>query len=132
MGFKPKKGSGVYNMFDLLRMQDWGDYEKRKVDRCETGNLIVDTCEVLDQPDPYNFETAVRHKGYNNGEWIIVELYEVEAEALLGHKKWVKVMTSRDLPKQLVDVSKVLICQLKDKLDEGEENWRVFKRSRVG
>ena len=114
-------------MFDFLRMQDWGDYEKRKVERCETGNLIVDTCEVSDQPDPYNFETAVFHPDYNNGEWIIVELYEIEGEALLGHKKWVKVMTSDNLPKQLTDISKVAVCQFKDKL-EGGKDWRVFKR----
>ncbi|GAH34358.1 unnamed protein product, partial [marine sediment metagenome] len=60
------------NLFDLLREQNWADYEKRKVERYETDSLIVDTCEVYDQPSPYNFETAILHRRYNNGEWIIV------------------------------------------------------------
>ena len=119
------------DLFDLLRGQNWGDYGERKVERYETGSLIVDTCEVHDQPGPYNFETAIRHRGYNHGEWIIVELYEIEGGAILGHNKWVKVMTSKDLPKQLVDVSKVLVCQLKDKLYKGEESWRVFKEDKI-
>jgi len=115
------------NLFDLLRGQNWADYENRGVERYETDNLIVDTCEVHDQPDPYNFETAVSHRRYDNGEWIIVELYEVEAEAILGHNKWVKAMVSNGLPEQLVDVSKVTVCQFKDKLEKGK-NWRVFKK----
>ncbi len=92
-------------------------------------NLIIDTCEVYDQPSPYNFETAVSHRGYNNGEWIIVELYELEADAIIGHKKWVNVMTADNLPEQLVDVSKIIVCQLKDKLEKGE-GWRIFKRDK--
>lgn len=114
-------------LFNSLREQNWADYEKRKVERYEKDNLIVDTCEVYDQPSPYNFETAISYRGYNNGEWIIVELYEVEAEALLGHNKWVKAMVSDGLPKQLTDVSKVLVCRLKDRLGKGE-GWRVFKK----
>lgn len=114
------------NLFNLLRMQNWADYEKRKVERYEKDNLIVDTCEVYDQPSPYNFETAISHRGYRNGEWIIVELYEIEADAILGHNKWVKIMVSDNLPKQLVDVSRVIACQLKDKLEDGE-GWRIFK-----
>jgi len=114
-------------LFNLLRGQNWGDYENRGVERYETDSLIVDTCEVYDQPSPYNFETAILYRRYNNGEWIIVELYGIEAEAILGHNKWVKTMASNDLPEQLVDVSKVFVCQLKDKLEKGR-GWRVFKK----
>jgi len=117
----------VDNLFDLLRMQDWADYEKRKVERYETDSLMVDTCEIHDQPNTYNFETAVSHLGYNEGEWVIVELYETEAEAILGHKKWIKIMTSDNLPEQLTDVSKAAVCQFKDKLEEGED-WRIFRK----
>ncbi len=117
------------DLFNLLRGQNWADYENRGVERYEKDNLIVDTCEVHDQPSPYSFETAVSHRGYDNGEWIIVELYKLEAEAILGHNKWVKAMVSDDLPEQLVDVSKVTVCQLKDKLNKGK-NWRVFKKAK--
>lgn len=40
-------------------------------------------------------------------------------------------MVSKDLPEQLFDVSKVLVCQLKDKLEEGE-SWRIFKKEEGG
>lgn len=113
------------DLFNLLRMENWDNYEKRKVLSYEKDNLIVDTCEVHDQPNPYNFETAISHKGYRDGEWIIVEIYEIEANAILGHNKWVKIMTSDNLPEQLTDVSKIPVCKLKDRSEKG---WRVFKK----
>jgi len=113
------------DLFDLLRMENWDNYEKRKVESYGTGSLVVDTCEVHDQPNPYNFETAILHRRYNNGEWIIVELYEIEAKAILGHNKWVKTMVSDNLPGQLTDVSKITVCKLKDISEKG---WRVFKK----
>jgi len=115
------------DLFNLLKAQNWADYENRKVERYEKDGLIIDTCEVYDQPDPYSFETAISHRGYNNRGWVIVGLYEVEAEAILGHNKWVKAMVSDDLPKQLTDISKILVCRLKDRLEKGED-WRIFKK----
>jgi hypothetical protein len=85
-------------MFDFLFD---APYEERKVDRYEAIGLTVDTCSVNDGEHPY--ETAVAHKEYDSGEWIIVEAYDTKEEAQVGHDKWVKIMTTEPLPEKLVD-----------------------------
>lgn len=89
-------------MFDFLNMV--GNYEQRKVDRFEQDDLIIDTCAVNDIND-YDYETGIEHPSYNKGSWVIVEQYKTKAQAKKGHKNWIKIMTSKKLPKQLKDVS---------------------------
>lgn len=84
-------------MFGFIDM--FGTYESRAVDRYENGGVLVDTCRVTDGLHPY--ETAVVHPDY--GKMIIVEAYDSEATAKTGHARWVKIMTSKKLPKELVD-----------------------------
>jgi hypothetical protein len=88
-------------MFGFLNMLE--NYETRKVSRFEKDKLIIDTCAVTDSTKP--FETGIKHPNYNNSKWIIVELYATKREAQSGHNKWIKVMTSKKLPKTLKDVS---------------------------
>jgi len=119
----------VDDLFDFLF--DANNYEERKVERYEKDGLFVDTCEVSDQPEPYKFETAVAHPEYcNDDEMVIVQLYESEAEAILGHNKWVKLMTSKKLPDQLIDVSDIGLTKILDELEEEGENGRIFKRNK--
>jgi len=86
-------------MFDYLSMK--GNYEERKVACFEGDDFTVDTAAVTDSDQPY--ETGICHPKYNFGRWVIVEMYESKKEAKEGHDKWVSVMTSDDLPKELVD-----------------------------
>lgn len=109
-------------MFDFFNMV--GNYEERKVDNFQKGDLTIDTCRVTDSDK--DFETAIEHKSYNDGKWIIVELYDTKEEAQKGHDKWVKVMTKKKLPKTLKDVSSATIAKLGDL---GDKEWRTNKRS---
>ena len=104
-------------MFKFLDMMF--NYEDRKVDRYEEGNLIVDTCAVTDSDQPY--ETGVCHTLYNDGDWVIVEMYEDERSAKEGHDRWVKVMTDQVLPSKLEDVSTAEIEKL---CKMAKENWK--------
>lgn len=88
-------------MFGFMSMA--GNYEDRKVDRYEIKDLIISTCSVNDSDHPY--ETAISHKSYNDGHWVIVEHYDDLESSKLGHSKWVKKMISKKLPKELKDVS---------------------------
>ncbi len=99
------------------------DYEGRKVDRYKVGDLFVSTVRVTDSAKP--FETGVVHPAYNNNEPIVVELYNTKEEAQEGHNKWVKIMTARKLPWQLVDVGSNGIAISRDVTDKG---WRIKEK----
>ena len=103
-------------MFDFLSMA--GNYEERKVSRYDEGDLFVDTCHVTDSDQDY--ETAVEHPRYNDGNMVIVEMYDTEKEAQTGHDKWVEIMTKKSLPKELKDVSTASIAKLCNLLSESE------------
>ena len=113
-------------LFDFLSMG--GNYEERKVDRFEKGRLVIDTCAVADSDQ--SFETAVGHPKYNKGDWVVVEMYDSRKEAQIGHKKWIKKMTAKNLPKELADVSTAETARLCDSA-YGGENWRNIKKGGV-
>lgn len=104
----------MFNFFDMV-----GNYEERKVDRYESGFLVIDTAAVTDSEMP--FETAVQHPKYNYGKWVIVETYMTKELAQEGHNRWVGTMTAEQLPDTLTDVSTAGVAQLLDIFSEG---WR--------
>ena len=106
-------------MFDFLDMIS--NYESRAIDRYEDDSLIIDTCSVTDANQPY--ETGICHPAYNNGDWVIVEMYDTREEAQAGHDRWVKTMTMKDLPKALRDCGSATIAQLVDIACPGDEDW---------
>ena len=108
-------------MFDFFEML--GNHEQRAVARFEQDGLIIDTCTVTDSAQPY--ETGICHSAYNDGKWIIVELYDTKEEAQTGHDKWVKLMTADEFPGSLRDVSSASIMQLTDALAPNGE-WRTY------
>lgn len=65
-----------------------GTYEQRKVKHDTFERFEVDTALVTDRPTPY--ETAVAHKDFNGGKWIILGWSESIPEAEVTHDKWVK------------------------------------------
>ncbi len=108
-------------MLDFLNMT--GNHEERQVDNYEGENgLVVDTCAVTDADLPY--ETGITHPRYNEGKWVIVELYPTKEQAQEGHKKWVKIMTTEPLPESLRDASTATIAKACDVLGE---DWRDKK-----
>ncbi len=109
-------------MFDFLDMAD--NYEERKVNcyRDKEVGLCVDTCMVTDSEKDY--ETAIGHPQYNDGKWVIVELYNTKEETQEGHNIWVKRMTGKKLPEQLKDVSTAEIAKLCDIVGK---DWRKYK-----
>lgn len=72
-------------------LSDVGNYEDRLVENTKLPNLaVVDTVRVSDAEKDY--ETAVSHPDYNEGDWIVVEAYDTAQQAKEGHAKWVNVM----------------------------------------
>ena len=100
-----ERDNEMFNFFGMM-----GNYEDRKVDRYEKDGLMVDTCEVTDSDQP--FETAVEHPNYNEGMMVVVQMYDTKEEAQIGHDNWVKLMTTKNLPKALHDVSTAAIAKL--------------------
>lgn len=110
-------------MFDFFEMAD--NYEQRKVAHYEKkGGLVVDTAAVTDSSKP--FETGISHPSYNNGKWVIVELYDNKKQARNGHKRWIKLMTSKQLPKSLKDVSTATTANLIDAARN--DSWREYPK----
>ncbi len=94
----------------MFGMDMYGTHADRVVDNYEFGKLIIDTCSVTDSDQPY--ETAVQHPSYNEGSWVIVELYDDKEKAQVGHDKWVLFMTGEKLPDELKDVSSAEVIKL--------------------
>lgn len=95
-------------MFGFLDMAN--NYDQRKVDCFEKGDLVVGTVAVSDGKQPY--ETGVQHPAYNDGKWVIVEGYDTKEDAQAGHDRWVEKMTSNNLPHTLEDCANAEIGQL--------------------
>src|SRR5436309_3034752 len=91
-----------------------GNYEQRKVERYDKGNLMVSTARNTDSDQP--FETAIAHPKYNDGKIVVVEMYDDMESAKAGHLRWVKTMTAKQLPKTLKNVSTSTIAKLIDTL----------------
>lgn len=75
------------------------DYDDRKVARDEYGWGFISTVFVIAGRKDY--ETAVKHPDYNDGDMVIVDCYATEKEAKRGHQKWIKIMENP--PDQLKD-----------------------------
>jgi len=98
-----------------------GDYENRKIERFEEEGLVIDTCLVTDGEHLY--ETGVCHSSYNSGDWVIVEAYDTKEDAKEGHKKWIEIMTSDNLPEYLDDCMNAQVSHL-----GGKTSMRFIKK----
>ena len=76
-------------MLDFWGMID--TYADRKVDRFETDLFIIDTALVTDRAQPY--ETAIAHKDFRGGEWIILGWRQKKEEAQKFHDEMVAYYT---------------------------------------
>jgi len=107
-------------MFGILGMIN--NYELRKVANTQVGGASIDTCAVTDSARPY--ETGIKHSRYNDGWWIIVQLYDSKEEAEVGHKKWVELFSRDELPPRLVDVNESCFSQAFGGVGRGEYELR--------
>ena len=74
-------------MFDYLKMLEMiGTHDQRVVKNTKHDDFILDTCYVTDRD--WNYETAVQHKAFNNGDWIILEGTYTKEEAIKQHDVW--------------------------------------------
>ena len=98
---------GLFGFFSMAN-----DYEQRAVARHDDAHsgLIIDTCRITDSA--HNYETGIVHPLYNDGKWVIVEVYDTAEEARSGHDKWLKVMTATKLPDRLFDVGTAAVKEL--------------------
>ena len=76
-------------MFEWLDMM--GTYEQRNVANFKNDIFEIDTSYVTDRRDPY--ETAIKHKNFNGGDWIILGWRKTKAEAQMYHDYMVKKFT---------------------------------------
>jgi hypothetical protein len=104
---------------DMMKL---GPYSDRQVERYEEGDLLVSTALVTDLKPPYQYETAISHPAYDNGEIIPVDCYETIEEARVGHEKWLKLMLENP-PECLRYGSK---CKLGDIMNNVDE--MIYKR----
>ena len=87
-------------MFDFYGMT--GTYETRKINNYTDDEIVVDTAAVNDFPQ-LPFETGLRHPSYNNGDWVIVEVYKDKESSRTGHNAWVELVKSDGLPTKIID-----------------------------
>jgi len=87
------------NVFGFLNMAN--NYEFRKVGRWESddGEYFVSTVMVSD--GEFDYETAIKHPDYNNGEIVIVDKYNTKEEALAGHSKWLDHVNIGPMPNKI-------------------------------
>jgi hypothetical protein len=115
---------GLLDMFDMI-----GNYEERKVANTEVKGGVIDTCRVTDSSRP--FETGIQHEGYNDGQWVIVEMYDDKESAAAGHEKWVQKF-SKNPPQELRDVSTCSIKKLAEAFGAPRKETHRRKRNKNG
>ena len=76
----------ILNLFSMI-----GNYEDRKVDRFENDLFTIDTALVTDRELLY--ETAIAHKDFRGGEWIILGWRSTKEEAQKFHNEMVAYYT---------------------------------------
>lgn len=86
-------------------MMEWvdmlGTYEARVVDNFKNDLFTIDTAWVSDREQPY--ETAIAHKNFNDGDWIILGWSNTKEEAQIFHNRMVEFFSTRG-----IDVTKIV------------------------
>lgn len=72
------------NLFGMFTMKD--NYDLRVVKNTKRNAFTLDTAMVTDRALPY--ETAVAHKDFNDGQWIVLKWSATKEDAEKAHDKW--------------------------------------------
>lgn len=73
--------TGAIGMLTMM-----GNYEDRLVRNTKTDEFELDTVAVYDRP--WNYETAVRHDDFNDGDWIVLDGCDTKEDAEDMHERW--------------------------------------------
>lgn len=87
-------------MFDFLDML--GNYNDRKVARFDSDEFSIDTAYVTDREHPY--ETAIAHKKFHAGDWIILGWRDTKEEAQKYHDEMIQFFKDNPDIEYIVDV----------------------------
>ena len=83
-------------MFGILGFLDMaGNYNERVVSNDKTDDFTLDTALVTDRS--WRYETAVEHKDFNDGDWIVLEGVNTKEEAIEVHEKWLNKLANTDV-----------------------------------
>ena len=88
----------LYEMFGWLDMV--GNHEQRKVANDKTEDFVLDTCLVTDRD--WTYETAIAHKDFNGGYWIVLDGFDSKEDAAEMHKEWFRIFTT-NCPEKITD-----------------------------
>lgn len=78
-----------------------GTYEERNVANFKNDIFEIDTSRVTDRAVPY--ETAIAHKDFRNGDWIILGWRKTKEEAQKYHDEMVKYFTDHEHELTFID-----------------------------
>lgn len=83
--------------FNINTLAMIGTYEDRLVKNTKINGFEIDTVKVLDRS--WIYETAVCHKKYRNGNWIIVDSANTKDEAIRVHELWCEKLSKENIGK---------------------------------
>lgn len=86
------------SLFGLMGMMN--NYSERKVYNTKRENFTLDTARVTDRE--WEYETAVAHKDFRGGAWIVLEGSDTKEDAQEVHNKWLEIL-DRDNYDELYD-----------------------------
>lgn len=72
-----------------------GTYEQRNIANFKNDVFEIDTSGVTDRALKY--ESAIRHKDFNDNEWIILGWADTKENAEIMHNKFVEYFLSNDV-----------------------------------
>lgn len=83
-------------MFGMLGFLDMaGNHNERVVRNDKTDDFTLDTALVTDRN--WRYETAVEHKDFNDGDWIILDGCNSKELAVEMHDKWLTKLLNEDI-----------------------------------
>ena len=87
----------MLNLFSMM-----GNYEERVVARFDSDEFSIDTAYVTDREHPY--ETAIAHKKFHAGDWIILGWRDTKEEAQKYHDEMIQFFKDNPDIDYIVDV----------------------------
>lgn len=103
------------DMFKVVAMS--GTYEERCVVNTQEEDFVLDTALVTDCE--WLYETAVKHKDFHDGMWIILEGCNTKEEAEEMHGKWLTIL--RNGVDELTDIFENIVFYNEEK-EDGKAN----------
>lgn len=114
----------LFNMdlFKVIAMSC--NHEERCVANTQEEDFVLDTVLVIDRE--WTYETAVKHKDFRGGMWIVLEGCATKEEAEAMHRKW--LITLRNGVDELRDIFENIVFY-KEEMKDGKDNKRVLDLS---